>query len=39
MTVEATGFKQAKFAAVTVAVGAVVTLDAHLQVGATQEID
>ena len=37
VTVEAAGFKQAKFAAVPVAVGAVVTLDAHLQVGATQE--
>jgi outer membrane receptor protein involved in Fe transport len=37
VTVEAGGFKQAKFASVTVAVGAVVTLDAHLQVGATQE--
>ena len=34
---EATGFKQAKFAAVPVSVGAVVTLDAHLAVGATQE--
>jgi outer membrane receptor protein involved in Fe transport len=38
VTVEAPGFKQAKFAAVPVAVGAVVTLDAHLQVGGTQEI-
>ena len=38
VTVEAAGFKQAKFAAVPVAVGGVVTLDAHLQVGATQEV-
>jgi outer membrane receptor protein involved in Fe transport len=38
VTVEATGFKQVKFAAVPVSVGAVVTLDVHLQVGATQEI-
>src|SRR5437764_14871418 len=37
VTVEATGFKQAKFAAVPVSVGAVVTLDAHLEVGATME--
>ena len=38
VTVEAPGFKQAKFAAVPVSVGAVVTLDAHLQVGAAQEV-
>jgi hypothetical protein len=38
VTVEATGFKQAKFGAVALAVGAVVTLDAHLQVGAAQEV-
>uniref|UniRef100_Q01ZI5 TonB-dependent transporter Oar-like beta-barrel domain-containing protein n=1 Tax=Solibacter usitatus (strain Ellin6076) TaxID=234267 RepID=Q01ZI5_SOLUE len=38
VTIEGTGFKQAKFAAVPVSVGAVVTLDAHLEVGATQEI-
>jgi hypothetical protein len=37
VTVEATGFKQAKFAAVPLSVGSVVTLDAHLEVGATQE--
>ena len=37
VTVEAAGFKQAKFTAVPVSVGAVVTLDAHLEVGATQE--
>src|SRR5689334_8645808 len=33
VVVEATGFKQAKFAAVTVPVGSVITLDAHLSVG------
>jgi outer membrane receptor protein involved in Fe transport len=38
VTVEATGFKQAKFAAVEVAVGTVMTLDAHLAVGTAQEI-
>ena len=38
VTVESTGFKQAKFAAVPVSVGAVVTLDAHLEVGAAQEV-
>lgn len=38
VAVEATGFRQAKFAAVTVAVGAVVTLDARLEVGATTEV-
>ena len=38
VTVEAPGFKQAKFAAMPVSVGAVVTLDAHLEVGATKEI-
>src|SRR5262249_9086387 len=38
LIIEATGFKQAKFAAVPVSVGAVVTLDAHLEVGAAQEI-
>src|SRR6478609_6917818 len=38
VTVEAAGFKQSKFTAVPVSVGAVVTLDAHLEVGATQEI-
>jgi len=38
VTVEAAGFKQAKFAAVPVSVGAVVTLDAHLEVGGTQEV-
>jgi hypothetical protein len=37
VAVEATGFKQARFAAVPVSVGAVVTLDAHLEVGTTQE--
>jgi outer membrane receptor protein involved in Fe transport len=38
--VEAAGFKQAKFAAVQAAVGAVVTLDAHLAVGsATESVD
>ena len=37
VTIGATGFKQAKFAAVPVSVGAVVTLDAHLEVGATME--
>src|SRR3954454_4827547 len=37
VTVGAPGFKQAKFAAVPVSVGAVVTLDAHLEVGATME--
>src|SRR5438270_1637173 len=38
--VEAPGFKQAKFAAVQAAVGAVVTLDAHLAVGsATESVD
>ena len=36
VTVEAAGFKQAKFAAVPVSVGAVVTLDARLEVGAVQ---
>src|SRR5436190_1905027 len=34
VTVEAAGFKQTKFTAVPVSVGAVVTLDAHLEVGA-----
>src|SRR5260370_5528332 len=38
VAVEAKGFKRAKFAAVPVSVGAVVTLDAHLEIGATQEI-
>src|SRR5438045_3331388 len=38
VTIEAPGFKQAKFAATPVNVGAVVTLDAHLEVGATREI-
>src|SRR4051794_32376080 len=37
VTVEAAGFKQTKFTAVPVSVGAVVTLDAHLEVGATQD--
>src|SRR5436305_3786456 len=37
VTIGATGFKQAKFAAVPVSVGAVVTLDAHLEVGARME--
>src|SRR5262245_15532548 len=37
VTIEATGFKQAKFAGVTASVGAVVTLDGHLAVGAAQE--
>src|SRR5215468_5241567 len=38
LAVEATGFKQAKFAAVAVSVGAVVTLDARLEVGTAQEV-
>ncbi|HEV3202206.1 MAG TPA: carboxypeptidase regulatory-like domain-containing protein, partial [Bryobacteraceae bacterium] len=38
VTVEGAGFKKAKFAAVAVSVGAVLTLDAHLEVGGTQEI-
>jgi hypothetical protein len=38
VTVEGAGFKKAKFAAVPVSVGAVLTLDAHLEVGGTQEI-
>ena len=38
VTIEAPGFKQAKFAGVTASVGAVVTLDGHLAVGAAQEI-
>src|SRR5436305_7121091 len=38
VTVEATGFKQAKFAAVPVSVGAIVTLDARLEVGAVQDV-
>src|SRR5438067_86122 len=38
VTVEATGFKQARFAAVPVSVGAVVTLDAHLEVGSVQDV-
>jgi outer membrane receptor protein involved in Fe transport len=38
LTIEATGFKQVKFAAVTVSVGAVMTLDARLEIGAAQEI-
>ena len=38
VTIEATGFKAAKFAGVEAPVGAVITLDAHLTVGATQEI-
>ena len=36
--VEAKGFKQAKFAGVPVAVGAVVTLDARLAIGGAQEV-
>src|SRR6266581_7753801 len=38
VTVEATGFKLAKFADVAVSVGTVMTLDARLAVGNTQEI-
>src|SRR5262249_55589147 len=38
LTVKAIRFKQAKFATVTVSVGAVMTLDAHLEVSATQEV-
>src|SRR5260370_1772392 len=38
VTVEATGFKQAKFRAVALAVGAVVTLQSHLHVGAAREL-
>src|SRR4051794_40574675 len=38
VTIEAPGFKQAKFAAMPVSVGAIVTLDAHLEVGATKEV-
>ncbi|PWT85898.1 MAG: hypothetical protein C5B56_13300 [Proteobacteria bacterium] len=38
LSIEAKGFKQVKFAAVPVSVGAVVTLDAHLEIGAAQEI-
>src|SRR5712671_6741546 len=38
VTVEATGFKQARFAAIPVSVGAVVTLDAHLEVGSVQDV-
>ncbi|MCU1238497.1 MAG: hypothetical protein JWP63_6464, partial [Candidatus Solibacter sp.] len=37
VTVEAPGFKQAKFAAVPVTVGSVVTLDARLEVGTSTE--
>jgi len=37
VTVEAAGFKQAKFTGVQVSVGTVVTLDVRLAVGATQE--
>src|SRR5437763_616015 len=37
VSIGAAGFKQARFAAVPVSVGAVVTLDAHLEVGATME--
>lgn len=38
LTIEANGFKQAKFAAVEVLVGTVVTLDARLAVGTAQEV-
>src|SRR5262249_471651 len=38
VTIEVKGFKQVKFAAVPVSVGAVMTLDAHLEIGAAQEI-
>lgn len=37
VAIEAAGFKQAKFAGVPVSVGAIVTLDAHLEVGAATE--
>src|SRR5438067_3918648 len=37
VAVEATGFKQARFAAVPRSVGAVVTLHAHLEVGSVQD--
>ena len=38
VTVEATGFKQAKFTGIVASVGAVVTLDAKLAVGAAQDV-
>src|SRR5215831_11253370 len=38
IVVEAKGFKQAKLAAVTIGVGAVVTLGVNLELGQTQEV-